>query len=166
MRERKPDYSSGSYLAVLVCCVGLVAVHAAYVRRTGTVPGASPPFRATPDDRPVPATPFAALDEALARGEAIYCEPAYPPATNVMVYGPKGSDGRIIPLAYAAWDGTIATVQDERGNVTWRARRPDEVRSSDRWPRPYESAMDFSKSFAELMTEFNSRLLEANRPHP
>jgi hypothetical protein len=163
MRERKPAYASGSYLAVLACSVGLVAVHAAYVRRTGTVPGAAPPFRATPDHRPAP---FAALDEALARGEPVYCEPAYPPATNVIVYGSKGADGRLVPLAYAAWDGTVVTLRDDRGRVTWRARRPDEVPSNDQWPRPYEPAMDFSKSLAELMAEFNARLLEANRQNP
>jgi hypothetical protein len=154
----------GAYVALLLC--GLVAVVAsdAHFRRTGRLPfQPGPPFRATPDERPGPRTP---LERALDRGEAIYRGPADPPATGVVAIGPKGPDGRIIPLAFESRDGTIAAVLDERGNVTRRAGRTDDEPSPHPYTtRHYEAAMD-SKSLAELLREIHSRLVEGHRQNP
>ena len=159
MRD-EPKYD-GSYLALLVCAIVALVASNAHFRRTGRLPfQPPPPFRATPDYRPRPRTPLAL---ALERGEAIYRGPADPPMTGIVAIGPKGPDGRIIPLAYETRDGMTATVVDEKGNVTWRARRPDEAPSSDPFTtRHYEAAMD-SKSLAELIREINSRLLNNHR---
>jgi hypothetical protein len=158
-----PKYD-GAYLALLVCAILALVLSNAHFRRTGRLPfQPPPPFRATPEERPRPRTP---LQLALDRGDAIYREPAYPPATNIVAVGPRGPDGRIIPLAYASRDGTIVTVLDEAGNVTRRASRPDEAPSPHPYTtRHYEAAMD-SKSLAELLREINSRLVEGRRQNP
>jgi hypothetical protein len=160
MREVKYD---GAYVALLVCAIVALLASNAYFKKTGRLPfQPSPPFRATPDERPRARTP---LQSALDRGEAVSWEPAYPSATNIVVIGPRGPDGRIIPLAYASWDGTIATVVDKNGNVTWRPKRPDGGRSSDPYTTRHHEAMD-SKSLAELIREVNARLVDAHRQHP
>jgi hypothetical protein len=161
MREVKFD---GAFVALLVCAIVALVASNAHFRRTGRLPfQPGPPFRATPDEMPRPRTP---LELALDRGEAIYREPAYPPATNLVVIGPRGPDGRIIPLAYESRDGTIVTVLDEKGNVTWRASRPDEVRSTDPYTtRHHEAAMDL-KSLAESIREINSLLVKVHTQNP
>jgi hypothetical protein len=159
MREVKYD---GAYVALLVCAIVALLASNAHFRRTGRLPfQPAPPFRATPDERPRQRTP---LELALERGEAIYRGPA-DPTTGIVAIGPKGPDGRIIPLAYASWDGTIATVVDKNGNVTWRTKRPDGGRSSDPYTTRHHEAMD-SKSLAELIREINARLVDAHRQHP
>src|SRR5262249_34483243 len=74
------------------------------------------------------------VEQALERGEDIYMVPAYPPSRNIWVLGPKGPDGRIIPLEYTAYQDPIVNVIDAQGNVTWRRKRPeDDVGPSDLW---------------------------------
>jgi hypothetical protein len=161
MHEVKYD---GAYLALLVFAIIALVASNAHFRQMGRLPfQPGPPFRATPDDQVRPRT---RLQLALDRGEAVYFEPAYPPATNIVVIGPRGPDGRIIPLAYESWDNTIETVVDDRGNVTWRARRSDGELSTDPYTtRHHEAAMD-SKSLAELLREVNSRLVRGHRQNP
>jgi hypothetical protein len=154
----------GAYVALLVFAIIALVASNAHFRKTGRLPfQPGPPFRATPDDRPRLLTP---LELALERGEAIYRGPADPPRTGIVAIGPKGPDGRIVPLAYETRDGMTATVVDGKGNVTWRARRPDEAPSSVPFTtRHHEAAMD-SKSLAELIREINARLVDAHRQHP
>lgn len=161
MREVKYN---GAYVALLAFAIIALVASNAHFQKTGRLPfQPAPPFRATPDDRPKLRTP---LQIALDRGEAIHFEPAYPPETNIVVIGPRGPDGRIVPLAYETRDGTILAVLDETGNVTWGASRPDEVPSSEPYTtRHYESAMD-TKSLAELIREVNSRLVSSQRQNP
>jgi hypothetical protein len=157
--EQKYD---GAYVAMLVCAVVALLASNAHFKKTARLPfQPPPPFRPTPDGRPGPRTP---LELALDRGEAIYRGPA-DPTTNIVAIGPKGPDGRIVPLAYETRDGMTATVVDAEGNVTWRARRPDVAPSSDPFTTRHHEAMD-SKSLAELIREINARLVDAHRQHP
>jgi hypothetical protein len=163
-REREPDYTSGSYLAALVCSIVLFLLGTAHVKRTGRLPfQPAPPFRATADDAASEKSP---LERAVARGEAIYREPAYPPATDIVVVGPRGPDGRIIPLVYESRGGAIIALPGEQGDVAGMPGRPDEVVTTDPYTaRPHEAAMD-SKSFDELIRDVRSRLVGANRQYP
>jgi hypothetical protein len=73
------------------------------------------------------------VDQALERGEDVYMVPAYPPSRNIWVLGPKGPDGRIIPLEYTAYQDPIVNVIDAQGNVTWRRKRPEDMRPFGPW---------------------------------